>query len=122
MPFIAQTAPDAYLDDIAASNELILVSGSLPTTFAAANSAALARASLAPADFTKAAGDVSGRKLTMAGKTTMGEANGTATHFALVHTGTSTLRLANTMTNVAITNGQPQDTNPVRVVEVEDPS
>jgi hypothetical protein len=87
---------------------------------------ALAEVSLTPGagngDYIIAAGDISGRKLTLAAQETTGVANGTATHFAIVNTGASELLLVNVMTNVAISSGEPQATNAVRLVEVEDPA
>ena len=123
MAFITYSAYDALLEYIRDNGNNLVLCSAEPTTYAEANATfALARATIAPADYTIAAGDVSGRKLTLDGQTTTGEDDGTATHYAVIDTASSELLLVNTMTNVAITNTEPQDTNPVRLVEVEDPA
>ena len=75
---------DGALDKIAAGNQL-LVCSSQPTTRANALSAALASTSLASGDFTKANGDVSGRKITIAQKQNIPvTVSGTANHIAII--------------------------------------
>ena len=75
---------DGALDKIALGNQL-LVCSSQPTTRANALSSALASTSLISGDFTKANGDVSGRKITIAQKSNISvTATGTANHIAIV--------------------------------------
>ena len=113
---------DLGLDVIeSAANKLVLCSAE-PTTFADADGALkLAEVAVTQADYTIAAGDVSGRKITQAAKTVTGTADGTAQFFAIVDTVTSRLLWRNGMTHVAITNGNPQDVNAVRVLEIQQP-
>lgn len=98
---------DAPADIIDQSNKIIACSAQ-PTTYAEANSTyALVSAAMTPdTDFTKANGDVSGRKVTVAAKSgaSIGT-SGTATHIALVSTGDSTLRYVTTCTSQALTAG-----------------
>lgn len=77
---------DAPLDLIASETERMIACSAEPTTYTEATATfALADAAMAPADFTKANGDVSGRKTTVAAKTGQAiDANGTANHIALV--------------------------------------
>lgn len=98
---------DAPADVIDQSNKIIACSAQ-PTTYTEANATfALVSAAMTPdTDFTKAAGDTSGRKVTVAAKSGASIAtSGTATHIALVSTGDSTLRYVTTCTSQALTSG-----------------
>ncbi len=82
---------DAGLDVIAAANLMIAINGQ-PATFAAAQAGKLADVAMGPADFAKAEGDVSGRKVTMAEKAGVAvDVAGVADHVALLDTANSRL-------------------------------
>lgn len=121
-------APDAILDKMAdyiiANCTRLVVCSTQPTTYAEANATfALADVTVDSADFTKANGDVSGRKFTVAPQTgVLIDASGTAGHIALLNVAGSELLYVTTCTAQALTaNG----TNTVNVatfdVEVADP-
>jgi hypothetical protein len=79
-----------------------------PTTYTEANATfALADVAMTPdTDYTKAAGDVSGRKVTVAAKSGVNvDTSGTATHIALIRTADTTLRFVTTCTSQALTAG-----------------
>lgn len=79
---------------------------SQPATFAAANSGALAGVAMAPADFALAAGVVSGRRLTVAAKSSVAvSASGSATHVALLDEALSRLLYVTTCPATALTAG-----------------
>lgn len=101
MPSFDTSVLDAALDKIATSTALHICSGS-PTTRAAVLSASLATVALTGGDFTKAAGDVDGRKVTVAAKTGVAvTAAGTPARYCLID-GTTLLAWANV--NVASPN------------------
>ena len=95
---------DAALDVIATATKQIACSAQ-PTTYTEANSTYnLASVTMAGGDFTKAAGDTSGRKVTVAAKSgVIIGTSGTATHIALVRVSDSTLLLVTTCTSQALT-------------------
>ena len=114
---------DQGLDYLEANATKLVLCSQEPTTHTEAETTyKLAEVVTAAADFTVAAGDVSGRKITMDAKTVTGTDNGTATHYALLNTAGSLLLARNTMTNVAITNGGTQDVNAVDVLEIRQPT
>lgn len=93
---------DAALDKIATATNLVVCT-SQPTDRATALASALANQSLSGA-FTKANGDVSGRKVTIAQQSNIPVAtSGTATHVALIDG--SILLLVTTCTSQALTAG-----------------
>ena len=70
---------------VAASATRIVATNGQPASFAAAEAGKLVEAPLTGGDFTLAAGDVSGRKVTVASKTGLSVlVNGTADHVALL--------------------------------------
>lgn len=74
---------DALLDKVATATRMVVTS-SEPADFTGIAAVALADVAMAGADFTKAAGDVSGRKVTVAQKSDVPiDASGTATHVCL---------------------------------------
>lgn len=82
--WVASQVLDGALQVIAGSNRMLAVNGQ-PATFAAAWAARLAEAPMAAGDFGFAAGDVSGRKIEVAGKLAMPVTTaGLADHVALV--------------------------------------
>lgn len=82
--FASNDVLDAGLNVVAAADRMVAVSGQ-PGSFTAANAGKLAEASLTGADFALAAGDVSGRKVTVAARNGLPViAAGTADHVALL--------------------------------------
>jgi hypothetical protein len=94
---------DGALDVIATATKFVACSAQ-PTTYTEANSTFfLAGVVVAGGDFTKAAGTTNGRKITVAQKTGVTVTNsGTATHVALIITGSSTLLYVTTATSQAL--------------------
>lgn len=89
--FASNDVLDGSLAVVSLANRMVAVNGQ-PATFAAANTGKLAEATLAAGDFALAAGDVSGRKVTVAAKNNLSViAAGTADHVALIDTATSRL-------------------------------
>ena len=82
---------DGALNVVAQATRMVAVSGQ-PANFAAANTGKLAEAVMIPADYALAAGTVSGRQVTIAGKSGASViAAGTADHVALLDPATSRL-------------------------------
>lgn len=125
---MAKATPDAVLDkqhdEVATATRQIACSAQ-PTTYTEANSTyALADVTMAGGDFAKANGDTSGRKLTMAAKSSvLIDATGTATHIALVRVSDSTLLYVTTCTSQALTaNGSNTVNFPAWKIELADPA
>lgn len=120
---MAKATPDAILDAmadavIAAITTEYVCSGQ-PANFAGIAAVALADVSMAGGDITKADGDSSGRKFTMAQKSAVAiDSSGTATHVVL-SSGT-TLLYVTTCTSQALTAGGTV-TIPAWKVEIADP-
>lgn len=96
---------DQALNEVAKSNLMVAIAGQ-PASFAAAQAGKLAEASLASADFTLSAGAVSGRRVTIAGKSGLPViAEGTADHVALLDTVGSRLLYVTTCPPQAIVTG-----------------
>ena len=114
-------AMDAALDYIGANADKMIVCSAQPTTYTEANATyALADVAVAGGDFTKAAGDTSGRKVTVGAKTGVPvDTSGTATHIAFVKTGDSTLRGVTTCTSQAISTGGTVDIPSFKVWEIQ---
>ncbi len=75
---------DGSLTVVATATRMVAVSGQ-PASYAAADAGKLAEATLTGADFTLAAGDISGRKVTVAAKSGLSVITaGTADHVALL--------------------------------------
>lgn len=85
MPKFASTEVlDGSLNIVRTATRMVAVNGQ-PASFAAADAGRLAEASLTTADFTLAAGDISGRKVSVAAKSGLAViAGGTADHVALL--------------------------------------
>lgn len=114
---------DAALDVIDTADKQIACSAQ-PTTFTEANATfALADVAMTPnTDYTKANGDTSGRKVTMAAKNGVNvDATGTANHIALVRTSDSKLIAVTTCTSQALTSGN-QVNFPAWDYEFNDPT
>jgi len=115
---------DAALDYWTDADKIIACSAE-PTTFAEANATyALADAAMVGGDFSKANGDTSGRKVTVAAKNSvLIDVSGSATHIALVKTGDSTLRYVTTCDTQALTaNGSNTVNLPAWDIEIADPA
>ena len=125
---MAKAAPDIVLDgalDIIASATKQVACSAQPTTYTEANATyALADIVIDGADFTKANGDTSGRKVTVAAQSgVLIDASGTANHIALVRTADSTLIYVTTCTSQALTaNGSNTVNFPAWDVEFADPT
>jgi hypothetical protein len=116
------SALDAALDWIDQADKMVVCSAQ-PATYAEATSTyALADVAMTPnTDFAKANGDSSGRKITVAAKSDVPvDASGTATHIALVITGTSTLAYVTTCTSQAVVSGTTVNV-PAWDIEIGDP-
>lgn len=86
------------------------------------NNYSLAKGSLSGGDFTKANGDTSGRKTTVAAKTGLSiHTTGTANHIATADDGTKALRDVTTCTSQALTSGGTVDTSAWKH-EIADPT
>jgi hypothetical protein len=106
---VADAVLDAALDYIISNADKMVACSAEPGTYAEATSTYdLADVSMAGGDYTKAAGDTSGRKVTMAQKTGVTiNHSGTATHIALVKTTTTAALLyVTTCNNLALNSGQ----------------
>ena len=74
---------DGSLSVVATATRMVAISGQ-PASYAAADAGKLAEATLTGTDFTLAAGDISGRKVTVAAKSGLSVITaGTADHIAL---------------------------------------
>lgn len=125
---MAKAAPDIVMDgalDIVASATKQVACSAQPTTYAEANATyALADIVIDGADFTKANGDTSGRKVTIGAQSSvLIDTSGTATHVALVRTADSTLIYVTTCTSQALTaNGSNTVNFPAWDIEIADPT
>jgi hypothetical protein len=123
---MAKQAPDATIDSmfdyIDQCNIMHVCSGE-PANYAGIAAVSLASVALTPdTDFTKANGDTSGRKVTVAAKNAVSvTSSGTATHIAIANTTGSTLRYVTTCTSQALTSGNTVNI-PAWKVEVADPT
>lgn len=112
---------DAALDKIATSTMLRICSGT-PATRAAAVTATLASVAVSGADFTKAAGNTDGRKVTVASKSNVSvTASGTAAHYCLDDGTTLLARTEVNASSPALTSGS-TTTIPAVVFEVGAPT
>lgn len=113
---------DAALDEIATATRMDVCSAQ-PANFAGIAAVALADVTLDSGDFTKANGDTSGRKVTVAAQNgILIDASGTATHVALSRVSDSTLLLVTTCTSQALTaNGSNTVNVPAFDDEIADP-
>ena len=96
---------DAALDYFAGSTAMVACSAQ-PANFAGVAAVALADVAVAPGDFTKANGDTSGRKVTVAAKSGVSVAtSGTVTHAALLDVTNSKLLFVTTTPSTAVAGG-----------------
>lgn len=115
---------DLSLDNIRTASDKMVVCSAQPTTYTEANATfALADVAVADADFTLAAGDTSGRKITVAAKSGVTvDASGTATHIAIIDTVNSLLKAITTCTSQAISVGGTVDIPSFKVWEIQQPT
>jgi len=107
--FMPTTTFDLMLTQ-AESTVMRICSGAAPTTYAAAVSQTLATKTMT-GSYTKASGDVSGRKNTCPAQTLISiGTTGVATHVAITD-GSSILKIVTTCTNQTLTSGGTVDTN-----------
>lgn len=114
---------DAAFDYLDQSTTMVACSAE-PTTYTQATSTfALADATMtADTDYTKANGDTSGRKVTIAAKSSITvDTSGTATHIALARVEDTTLRYVTTCTSQALTAGNTVNF-PAWDIEIADPT
>jgi hypothetical protein len=103
--WVAAEVLDGALQRVAGATGMFAVSGQ-PTNYAEAIAGKLAEAALAAGDFLLAPGDVSGRKVTVAGKSGVSVAvSGLADHVALVDLAGSRLLYVTTCPPQAISAG-----------------
>ncbi len=103
--FASNDVLDGSLNLVRAATRLVAVNGQ-PASYAAADSGRLAEAALAGADFGLAAGDISGRKVSVAAKSGLSViAAGTADHIALHDAATSRLLYVTTCPPQALVSG-----------------
>lgn len=125
---MAKFASDAFLDAgadymLGIADRMIVCAGQ-PATYAAAVGAnALADVAVAGGDFTKADGDVNGRKVTVAAKNAVPvDTTGTADHVAIVDDGGSALIYVTTLASAqGISSGGTVDIS-AWDIEIADPT
>jgi hypothetical protein len=123
---MGKAAPDATIDsmfDYIDQCNIMHVCSAEPANYAGIAAVSLADVALTPdTDFTKANGDVSGRKVTVAAKSGVTiDASGTATHVVIARTTDSTLRYVTTCTSQALVAAGTVDI-PAWDIEVLDPT
>ena len=103
--FASTAVLDGSLNIVGSATRMVAVNGQ-PATYAAADAGRLAEAALTAADFTLAAGDISGRKVSIAAKTGLSVvAAGTADHVALLDAAGSRLLYVTTCPAQALVAG-----------------
>lgn len=123
---MGKQAPDATIDsmfDYIDQCNIMHVCSAEPANYAGIAAVSLADVALTPdTDFTKANGDTSGRKVTIAAKNAVPvDVTGTANHIAIARSTDSTLRYVTTCTSQALTSGNTVDI-PSWKIEVADPT
>lgn len=128
--FTRDAALDAFLKNIADNGNKIVLCSSLPSTFTEATDTfkLTVPETLVTGDgngdYTIANGTVSGRKLTLTAHSGVdGFASGTATHWAIVDTGTNALICANTLaSSIPTTDSMQVDIPQTILYEFTDPA
>lgn len=113
---------DAALNEIKDNATHICLCSSEPSDYTSAYATVmLARTTVSSGDFTIAAGDVSGRKMTVAAKSAFSITNnGTLTHVALVDQNNTLLLLVTTATSQSLYAGNTVST-PAFIISIPDP-
>ena len=128
MPFsVPDAVMDLCLDGVALSDRAFLCSQAPATYDEAATTYNLASITLTAGagngDWSKANGDVSGRKLTLAEQTGTGAADGTANHVCFAVQGApGTIKFISTMTNFLVQNGVGFTLPSKDIWEIRDPA
>lgn len=112
---------DSMLDVLAAATELTICS-TQPTSYTEAHTTyMLVNHTLTGGDFSKSNGDTSGRKLVLAAQNGLSVTNaGTALHYALTITGSTTLLLVGTVTSQVLGVGNSVNFPATDVDEIRD--
>ena len=97
-------ARDAQLDYIINNATQLILTATEPADRTAALAAEMASDTLTTGDFTKGAGDVSGRKLTVSSRTVTPTVTGTATHIVII-SATEILDISTISAEGALTSG-----------------
>ena len=123
---MGKAAPDATIDamfDYIDQSTVMHVCSAEPANYAGIAAVSLADVTMtADTDYTKANGDTSGRKVTVAAKSGVTvDASGTATHIVLARVADTTLRYVTTCTSQALTSGNTVNI-PAWKIEVADPT
>lgn len=123
--FCTDSALDAALDKISAESDRIVACNAYPTTYTQAISTyKLAISNISGADFTKANGDTSGRKLTVGQKASVPvSVTGSVNHIALVNISGagSVIYVTEVSTTQTLTSGNTM-TFEAWDIEIRDPS
>ena len=107
--FASNEVLDAALAVVAGANRMLLLAGQ-PASYVAAMAGALAAATMAPADFSLAAGSGGARRLAVAPRTGLvAQAAGTADHVALVDTASQRLIYVTTCPDQPLSAGRSLD-------------
>lgn len=118
--FIADAVYDAALDEIANNAVRLAVCTSAPAAYANIAAATVASFTIDSSDFTKGAGDTSGRKLTLAAQSgATATDDGTATHLVL-HDNASVMYAINECTSQSVTSGNTVNVGSYDVTEIRD--
>lgn len=123
---MAKFAPDAVLDKMAdhiSTGNIMTVCSTQPTNRTeAVTTYALADVAMAGGDFTKADGDTSGRKVTVAAKSgILIDTSGTAQHIAICDA-TNLLYVTTCTSQAIVANGSNTVSVPAWKIELADPS
>lgn len=103
--WVSSTVIDAALSVVATADRMVALA-SQPSSYAEAVAGRLAEAEVAPSDFSIGAGEISGRKVTVAAKGGLPVlAAGTASHVALLRTAGSALLYVTTCPDQPLTAG-----------------
>lgn len=123
---MAKFAPDIVLDapaDVIDQSNIMHLCSAQPANYAGIAAVSLASVAMTPnTDFTKADGDTSGRKVTVAAKNGVNiSTSGTGTHVVLASTGDTVLRYVTLCTSQAVTSGNTANF-PAWDIEFADPT
>lgn len=121
--FVPDSTLDGFLDTIINNATRVTICSTQPTTYTEANATyALADVTIDSSDFSKANGDTSGRKLTLAQQTGVTiDTSGTAQHVAILNVSGTALLAVTTCTSQAVTAGNTATINAFDI-EISDAS
>lgn len=125
---VDNTILDAALDQLQNNASQVVLCSSEPSSFSDATTdqstggAAVGEVSVTSTDFTGPSdGDTSGRKIQVNAQTVTIDVSSTATHVAIVSTGSSVLQYVTTSGSVSVSTGETRDIQSWDI-EIEDPS